>query len=130
MEIDARAALGELTTSLNSAKNALRLDENRDWRIKGRFGHIYATAGRIGGPTELTYQIYVSTRSPRAWGFAKKALAFMPLTNDGDDEGVFWLNRQPNAKEAAAIRQYVGIHQTTPGGFTSMQRGDQPEISA
>lgn len=112
--MDAHAALLDLAASLNSAKNALRLDENRDWRITGSRGHIYATSGRIGGPAELTYQIYITAPTKMAWTYVKRALAFMPVTNDGDDEGVFWLNRQPTGKEAEAIRRYVGLRQTKP----------------
>jgi len=47
--------------------------------------------------------------SPRAWGEVKKKLAFMQVTQDGDTEGVFKLDRLPTEDEAALIRDMLGI---------------------
>ena len=41
--------------------------------------------------------------------YAKRALTFAKLTNDGDDEGSFFLARLPSKAEAEAIRRYCGI---------------------
>jgi hypothetical protein len=35
--------------------------------------------------------------------------AFTSLTNDGDDEGAFFLERLPTPDEAAAIRKWAGV---------------------
>ena len=53
--------------------------------------------------------IYVSCETKMGWTYAKKALGFAKLTNDGDDEGAFFLGRLPTKSEADAIRSYCGI---------------------
>jgi hypothetical protein len=53
--------------------------------------------------------IYVSCETGMGWTYAKKALAFAQLTNDGDDEGAVYLGRMPSKSEADAIRRYCGI---------------------
>jgi hypothetical protein len=45
----------------------------------------------------------------QGWTYAKRALAFAKLTNDGDDEGSLFLDRMPSKAEAEAIRRYCGI---------------------
>ena len=45
----------------------------------------------------------------QGWKYAKRALTFAKLTNDGDDEGSFFLARLPSKAEAEAIRRYCGI---------------------
>jgi hypothetical protein len=111
-----RPALLEFAAALGSADNALKRDECGDWRIDGKFGHVYAYApGR--------FQFFVRTGladpddpeniaprgSKQAWTFAKKALAFARLCNDGDDEGGFFLDRLPTKAEAKTIRAYCVI---------------------
>jgi hypothetical protein len=34
---------------------------------------------------------------------------FATVTQDGDEEGILWLDRLPTADEAKAIRRYLGI---------------------
>jgi hypothetical protein len=43
------------------------------------------------------------------WTWAKRRLAFCELTQDGDAEGVFRLQRLPTASEAEEIRYVLGI---------------------
>ena len=58
----------------------------------------------------LGFQIYVERKSVREWSFAKKPLKpFAKLTNDGDEEGMLFLDRLPTADEAEVIRQYVRV---------------------
>ena len=105
-----RAALLELVKALGCRDNALRRDECGDWRIEGRSGHIYAVPGSLNRPVTPGFQIYVERESVREWSYAKKALKpFTDLTNDGDDEGMLFLDRLPTADEAEVIRQYVGV---------------------
>ena len=48
--------------------------------------------------------------SAREWSYARKALKpVAALTNDGDEEGVLFLDRLPTVEEAETIRQYVGV---------------------
>jgi hypothetical protein len=42
------------------------------------------------------------------WTWAKRRLAFCELTQDGDAEGVFRLQRLPTASEAEEIRYVLG----------------------
>jgi hypothetical protein len=51
----------------------------------------------------------VATTAPRAWTFARHALTFAKVINDGDEEGAFVMRRLPTADEAAFIRRYCGI---------------------
>ena len=105
-----RPALLELVKSLGCRDNALRRDECGDWRIEGRSGHIYAVPGSLNRPATPGFQIYVERELVREWSYAKKALRpFADLTNDGDDEGMLFLDRLPTADEAEVIRQYVGV---------------------
>jgi hypothetical protein len=46
--------------------------------------------------------IYVSCETKMGWTYAKKALGFAKLTNDGDDEGALFLDRLPTKSEAEA----------------------------
>jgi hypothetical protein len=98
-----RPALLEFAAALNSRANALRRDECSDWRIEGDAGHIYAVPGG--------FQIFVlGCETIRQWGAAVKAFkSFARVTNDGDTEGAFFLNRLPEPSEAATIRRYVGV---------------------
>lgn len=75
-----------------------------DPRINGRRGHIYACPGG--------YQLYVVTPSTRAWTYAKKALDFAKVAQDGDEEGILLLDRLPTESEAEAIRHLRRRHET------------------
>ena len=97
---DPRTRLLELAVALHSRKKALRRDECGDWRIGGTRGHIYAVPEG--------FQIYVRGTA-RAWGFAKRALSFAKVGQDGDNEGFLILDRLPTEQEAETIRRYCGI---------------------
>jgi hypothetical protein len=47
--------------------------------------------------------------STRRWLVIKGKLSFCRLTQDGDSEGCLHLDRLPNAAEAIAIREALGI---------------------
>jgi hypothetical protein len=97
-----RLALLALREALGGRDNALRRDECGDWAIFGKRGHIYAAPDG--------FQIVVQCDSAREWSYARKALkSFAALTNDGDEEGVVFLDRLPTVEEASTIRQYVGV---------------------
>jgi hypothetical protein len=105
-----RPALLELVKALGCRDNALRRDECGDWRVNGKQGHIYAVPGSLNRPKTPGFQIYIERESVREWSYAKKVLKpFADLTNDGDDDGMLFLDRLPTVNEAEVIRQYVGI---------------------
>jgi hypothetical protein len=104
-----RAALLKLTKALVSRDSALRRDDCGDWRIEGSSGHVYAVPGTLDQPNRPGLMLYIMTNSPKAWTFAKRALAFAKVINDGDEEGAFVMGRLPTADEAALIRRYCGI---------------------
>jgi hypothetical protein len=95
-----REALLGLAEALNSAPRTLRRDECGDWRINGKVGHIYAVPDG--------FLLYAVASSQMAWTYAKRALSFAKLTNDGDTEGMFALVRLPSPTEAKTIRSYLG----------------------
>jgi hypothetical protein len=96
-----REGLLKFAEALGSAANALRRDECGDPCINGRRGHIYACPDG--------YRLYVIARSTQAWTWAKKAMAFACVEQDGDEEGVFAMDRLPIADEAELIRRYVRV---------------------
>jgi hypothetical protein len=104
-----RPALLALAEAIKSRDAALRRDEFGDWRISGRNGHIYAVPGSVDRPGAAGFLLYSAASSARAWTNAKRDLAFAELTQDGDDEGVFFLDRLPSAAEAPVIRNWLGV---------------------
>ena len=94
--------LDDMVTALGCWDRAYCRDECGDWMIEGKQGHIYAHPEG--------FYLYCAPGSARAWGFAKKALAFCTLlTQDGDDEGFLRLERLPTPAEADVIRDKLGI---------------------
>jgi hypothetical protein len=106
-----RASLLRFAAALGSRASALRPDECGDPSVIGKKGHVYAVCGMVGEPSKAGFQLCVSAASTTAWTYAKRALAFAHLTNDGDEEGMFFLDRLPTKVEANAIRRYLGIPQ-------------------
>ena len=100
-----RQALLALMPALGCSDTALRRDECGDPRIAGKHGHIYA----VCGPKRPGLMIYVNCETGMGWTYAKRALAFARLMNDGDDEGAVFLDRMPSKSEADTIRRYCGI---------------------
>ena len=115
----ARAALLDLAKSLTSRGAALRRDECGEWRIDGRGGHVYAVPGTLDDPDRPGFMIHVLNEklergtvdrwTRRGWTYAKRVLSFARLIQDGDLEGVFFLDRFPSPDEAERIRHYCGI---------------------
>ena len=52
---------------------------------------------------------YIVAHSAQSWTWAKKALSFATLAQDGDEEGILKMDRPPTVSEAEAIRRYVGV---------------------
>jgi len=106
-----RPAAGLLTLmpALGCSDTALRRDECGDLVIAGKHGHIYAVCGTLDEPNKPGFMIYVSCETLKGWTYAKRALSFARLENDGDEEGIVFLGRLPSKSEAEAIRSYCGI---------------------
>lgn len=96
-------------SALGCREAALRRDECGDWHIEGSNGHVYAVPSTLDRPNRPGFMLYVMAGSPKAWTFAKRALAFAKIVNDGDEEGAFVMHRLPTADEAGLIRRYCGI---------------------
>ena len=87
-----------------------------DWQISGKTGHVLA-----GGSAFLLYATTPEIDridsdgkrrcygSPRRWGNIKAQLCFAVLTQEGDDEGIYRLERLPSEAEAGVIRDCLGI---------------------
>ena len=54
-----------------------------------------------------TWGVYVIGRSARHWTMIKRRLAFMTVTQDGDEEGCLRLFRLPSPQEAVVIREAI-----------------------
>jgi hypothetical protein len=68
-----RGRLLEFAAAFGGRDSAPRRDECGDPRINGRHGHIYAVPGGV----------FLGTA--RAWRYAKKAMSFAKVTQDGDE---------------------------------------------
>jgi hypothetical protein len=101
-----RQALLTLMPALGCSDTALRRDECGDPVIAGKHGHIYAVCGTLDEPG---FMIYVSCETLKGWTYAKRALSFARLENDGDEEGIVFLGRLPSKSGPDAIRSYCGI---------------------
>jgi hypothetical protein len=124
-----REALLKLIEALGCWDRALKRDECGDWRVVGKLGHIYAIPGTLDRPEVEGFQIYfrgapefAEPTSSQAWTWAKKALAFCEVINDGDDEGMLFLDRLPTPEETEAIRDKLGIRKRTEYGEEVLAR--------
>ena len=97
-ERDDRRQQERLLAALDASPSQLRRDEAGWWIIAGRRGAIHTWGdGR-------TWGVHVIGRSTRHWTTIKRRLAFMTVTQDGDEEGCLRLFRLPTPREAALIR--------------------------
>jgi len=88
-----------------------------DWQITGTGGHIM-TDGH-------SFPFYAAGESPRRWSSIKRRLSFCRLTQDGDDEGCFLLDRLPTSAEAVTLRDVLGIRRRrhlSPDGRSALER--------
>jgi hypothetical protein len=99
-----REALLRLAPALGCRESALRRDDCGDWRINGKHGHIYAIPGTLAEPGREGFLLCYNG-SARAWGFAKAAMRFAQVTQDG----CLFLDRLPTKAEAAVIRAKLGM---------------------
>jgi hypothetical protein len=105
-----RAQLERFLKSIGARPSTLRKDDCGDPTIQGTRGHVIAAPGLPWiRPRKAGFMLFVSAESPMAYTYAKKALKFATVTQDGDEEGTLWLDRLPTADEAKAIRRYLGI---------------------
>jgi hypothetical protein len=126
-----REALLNLIEALGCWYRALRRDECGDPGVVGKYGHIYAVPGTLDRPGVEGFQIFYSedptyseaaiftvdeTAPPKEreaqierqmklrWAHLKKALDFCAMTNDGDGEGMLFLDRLPTPGACEIIR--------------------------
>ena len=107
-----REALLRFAKALGCRDNALRRDENGDWRILGAKGCVYAIPGTLDHPRAEGFQVFVAGSGDQReqWTAVKAAMkAFTTLINDGDDEGALFMGRLPSPNEAETIRRYCGV---------------------
>ena len=97
---DDRLQQERLLTALDAAPSQLRRDEAGWWIIAGRRGTIHTWGD---GKSWLAY---VRCRSRQHWTFTKRRLAFMTVTQDGDEEG--WPPTLPPAVAAGGGRDPRG----------------------
>jgi hypothetical protein len=87
-----------LLAALDASPSQLRRDECGSWVIAGRRGAIHTWGDG------KTWGAHVIGRSTRHWTMIKRRLAFMTVTQDGDEEGCLRLLRLPTQDEATLIR--------------------------
>jgi hypothetical protein len=113
-----KEVLLNLSTALNISKTHIHKDELNYWTIIGKEAWI-DTDGE-------SWYLHLSG-SVRQWNNWKKALSFMELKIDGDEEGVLCLQRMPDEIESRKIRKLLRLRQSyTPKNFNIQlrQEGD------
>jgi hypothetical protein len=101
-----RDLLMELTRSLSVSQGRLHRDAYGDWVIEGLRGHILTDG--------INAFAYVPAGTARRWEKAKRALNFMAVTQDGDDEGILKLLEMPTPTQAEALRKLLGMRKASP----------------
>ena len=85
-----RAQLERFLKSIRARASTLRKDDCGDPTIMGSRGHVMAVPGiPWHKPKRAGFLLYVVTESGTAWTYARKALTFATVTQDGDEEGIF-----------------------------------------
>jgi hypothetical protein len=96
-----RDLLLDIVAALTVSKANLRRDPCGDWNIVGRQGHI-STDG-------VAQYLFLRLPTKRKWENAKRALRFLNVVQDGDDEGVLKMVELPTAEQAKIIRKFLGL---------------------
>jgi len=115
-ERDDRRQQETLLTTLDAAPSQLRRDECGLWIIGGRRGAIHTWGDG------KTWGVYVMGRSTRHWTMIKRRLAFMSVTQDGDEEGCLRLFRLPTPQEAVVIRDVMGLRKRVDYAPETLER--------
>lgn len=92
-----------LLPALDVSPAHLRRDDCGWWIIAGRHGAIHTWGD------DQTWVAYIRSRSARHWTAVKRRLNFMKVTQDGTDEGCLRLFALPTPKQAALIREALGL---------------------
>lgn len=109
-----KEVLLSLSKALNISKTHIRKDDLNYWVILGK--EVW-----IDTDGELWY-LHIHSSSVRKWTFCKKALEWMDLAVDGEDEGVLKAERMPDEKESRVIRKLLQLRQSyIPTGFVKIQ---------
>jgi hypothetical protein len=101
-----------LIAALTVSKANLRRDPCGDWNIVGRRGYISSDGASA--------YVYLRPGTKRTWEKAKRALGFLTIVQDGDDEGVLKMGDLPAADRAEIIRKFLGLRKLAP--LTDEQR--------
>ena len=96
--------LKTLSGALDISERNIKKDDCKAWHIPGHHGSIYTWADDT-----LAWVLYIACDSPRAWTLTKKKLRFLPVTQDGDQEGCFKIEGIPNPEHAKIIREALGL---------------------
>jgi hypothetical protein len=83
------ALLNALDASPRCLERPVCRDWVGDWQITGKHGHAM---------TDGDGYLFYAQATPRRWTSIKQSLAFCKLTQDGDDEGILFLNRLPRRR--------------------------------
>jgi hypothetical protein len=103
-----------LMDALNCSPLCRRRDACGTWIIEGKGGYIY--------DQPEGFYLFCSPGSARAWGFAKKALDFCTVTQDGDDEGFLVMRDFPTPEQAVIIRDKLGIRKRREMSEAELER--------
>jgi hypothetical protein len=111
-----RAQQQKLLAALKAGGGSLRRDECGAWCIHGTAGRIYTWGDG------QSWVLVVESDHGRTWEAAKRKLAFCPVTQDGDTDGCLHLRQLPTARQAADIREVLGIRKRRQDSETTLAR--------
>lgn len=95
-----RDLLLRLVGALSISKVRLKRDECGHWAVVGRRGHISTDGTSI--------YVYLPCQTKRKWEAAKSTLG-LPVSQDGDTEGVLRLDDLPSEPLAETLRRLLGL---------------------
>ena len=115
-ERDDRHQQERLLAALDAAPAQRRRDDCGSWIIGGRRGAIHTWGDG------KAWVAYVVGRSTRHWTMIKRRLAFMTVSQDGDDEGCLRLFHLPPPQEAVVIRDVMGLRKRVDYAPETLER--------
>jgi hypothetical protein len=103
-----RKRLLSFASAIDCRRANLKRDDCGYWSLQGKAGHVYSVPLGEGHGFQI---MIIGYGLAGRWNNAKRALSFATLTQNGDEEGGFILDRLPAPAEAKTIRHYVGLPQ-------------------
>ncbi|MGY2902942.1 hypothetical protein [Bradyrhizobium sp. URHC0002] len=101
-----RERLATFARTISVSQSTLRRDACGDWILSGPAGHVSSDGA--------SFYVYLAWASVRGWSNAKRRFAYLAVTQDGDEEGVFRIDRPLSPAQATDLRNALLLRKVTP----------------